>query len=373
MRLGRGDRLVARADEARPEALDVQGRREGHRPEGLATLAPADECADAGLVPDVVEDRQRRRVDDRELLGRRRSEAGVETLDRRGPIGVPERRERLDQPDRGVRQEDGHARVGVVGDRPTDELQDDDPATAAGDERPAAHVEPATFDQRRIGAAQLGSAVEVGVEVLAAVLLLALDEEPDAAGELADRVEPRFHGPQPRQELALVVGRAAGVQPAVADLGLVRWSGPQLERDGRLDVVVLDHGDRPGALADLADDERRGIGHRQDLDVGAEGPQPFRGPVGRSLEGLAVALLGRESAELGELVGPAIDPLVDEGIEVGEVDAHLRTACAAGRGTAARSPAPSPGSADPRPTTRPRRWCRVARRRPAPRPGRASA
>ena len=64
--------------------------------------------------------------------------------------------------------------------------------------------------------------------------------------------------PDARQELALVVRRATRPDAAVADGRLVRRRGPQLERARGLDVVVLDGAHRPRAVADLADDQRRG-------------------------------------------------------------------------------------------------------------------
>ena len=62
-----------------------------------------------------------------------------------------------------------------------DQLDDDDAAHATDDLGPARHVDAAALDQGAVGPAEPGPLVEQGVEVLAAVLLLALDQEPDPA------------------------------------------------------------------------------------------------------------------------------------------------------------------------------------------------
>ena len=90
------------------------------------------------------------------------------------------------------------------------------------------------------------------VERVAPGLLLALDQVADAARQRADRLEPGLDGPDPRQELALVVGRTAGPHAAVADRGLVGRRRPQLEGTRGLHVVVLDRGHRPRPVTDLA-------------------------------------------------------------------------------------------------------------------------
>jgi hypothetical protein len=71
VRLGRRDRLVAGPDEARPQALHVEGRGERHRPLGLDAGAAADERLDAELAADVVEECGRLGVDRGQLRGGR--------------------------------------------------------------------------------------------------------------------------------------------------------------------------------------------------------------------------------------------------------------------------------------------------------------
>ena len=189
----------------------------------------------------------------------------------------------LGQPDGRAGQDRGHARVGVVRDRPADQLEDDDPTDATDDLRPAAGVDAAALDERAVDLADPGTLVEQGVEVLAAVLLLALDQEADPAGERPDRRQVGLDRPDPGHEFALVVGRATGVEATVADRRLVGRGRPQVERDGRLDVVVLDGVERPGSVTDLAHDERRHLGpvrQRDDIDARPEPAQPVGDPVG---------------------------------------------------------------------------------------------
>ena len=100
-------------------------------------------------------------------------------------------------------EHDAPARVGVNLHGAQMELDDDDALAAAIDVRPPREVEPAAFDQRGIRLAELRTQVEQRVERSATGLLLALDEEPNAAGQRANGLEPGLDGPQ----------RAAGTRP----------------------------------------------------------------------------------------------------------------------------------------------------------------
>ena len=78
----------------------------------------------------------------------------------------------------------------------------------------------------------------------------------------------RFHGFDVHVHLALVVAGSAGVEISVADGGLKRRRGPQLQRIGRLDVVmaVTQHGRLAGRVQPICIDQRmvRGL---DDLDI----------------------------------------------------------------------------------------------------------
>ena len=111
----------------------------------------------------------------------------------------------------------------------------------------------AVEDDRAVGAALV--LVDEAQHVRAADLLLALEHDAHVHRQLA-RARELAGDVQERQEVALVVARAARVQPAVAHHGLERVGRPELARIGRLHVVVAvdQHGRRVGAArAQLAD------------------------------------------------------------------------------------------------------------------------
>ena len=99
---------------------------------------------------------------------------------------------------------------------------------------------PQSVISARSAAQELGAGVrgEEGGEVLGAQLLLALDQHPDVARERPVDREQRLDRRERREDLALVVGDAARVEAAVADLGLERRRVPELVRSRGLDVVV---------------------------------------------------------------------------------------------------------------------------------------
>jgi hypothetical protein len=106
---------------------------------------------------------------------------------------------------------------------------------------------------------------------------------------------------QERQEVALVVARAAGVQAAVADRGIERIRRPERARIRRLHVVVAvdQHRGRIGpARAQLAG-AKRVAESALHLGAAAGGSDALAGPVGRALEigGIASAGGDRGNAE----------------------------------------------------------------------------
>ena len=82
------------------------------------------------------------------------------------------------------------------------------------------------------------------VEVLAADFLFALEDELHVHRQPAVLLEMRLDRLEVHEHLALVVGRAAGVDLAVADRRLERRRLPQVERIDRLHVVVAVEEDR---------------------------------------------------------------------------------------------------------------------------------
>ena len=276
----------------------------------------------------------------------------------RHAVAVVERGQGEHEPDRRAGEHRGQARMGVVLERPRDQLDRDTAPGAGGQDRSAQRIDPTTLDQRAIGQAQVRALVEQRVEVLAARLLLALDEEADPAGQGTDRRQVGLDAPDAREHLALVVGRATGIEPAIAHGRLIGGRRPQVMRRGRLDVVVLDHVDRPRTAADLAHDERRHVraaGQLDELDRGAEAAQPRRAPLGRlcaaqrcrwppmgcgrsrpaprSSGAGAASMVGR-SASYRSVIGSSDGGRWVEA--VGGAARRVSCACAAGRGRAAR-------------------------------------
>ena len=130
----------------------------------------------------------------------------------------------------------------------------------------------------RVGAARVGA--HPLADVVGAGLLGALDQHADVDGQRA-RLRQLTGHEQQREEVALVVGGAAGVQAAVADRRLERRRVPQLEVARVLDVVVaVDHHRRRVLLgrAQLTHDERRATRRGHHLRRAARATHALDGP-----------------------------------------------------------------------------------------------
>ena len=90
---------------------------------------------------------------------------------------------------------------------------------------------------------------------MAADFLFALDQELQVQRQTALDGDPGLDALQMREQLAFVVGGAAGVEVAVAAGRLERGGGPLFQRLGRLHVVMA------------VDQGRRGAGHGRRLGV----------------------------------------------------------------------------------------------------------
>jgi hypothetical protein len=187
-----------------------------------------------------------------------------------------------------------HARVGGLGAGADLDVGEDH---AAGGERERGRVgvdHAAVEDDHAVGAA--GVLAYPLAHLVGAGLLGTLDQDADVhrelalGGQLARRV-------QQRKEVALVVGRAAGVEAAVADRRLERRRVPQLRVARVLDVVVpVDHHRRRVLLgrAQLAHDQRRAAGGGDHLGGAAGAADALDGPRGGVHERLLVACAGRD-------------------------------------------------------------------------------
>ena len=186
------------------------------------------------------------------------------------------------------------ARVQVALARTHAHMQVDEPAQADGDRRDARLLAAAVEDDRRVGAALVAG--QPPRDRPAAHLLLALDEHADVDGQRAVPGE-RAGDVQQRQEVALVVGGAPGVQATVADGRLEGRRRPRVRRSGRLDVVVaVDEDGRRGGVgrAQLADGQRVAAVDGDQPPLPARAAHALDDPRGRALELRGIALAGRD-------------------------------------------------------------------------------
>src|SRR5579883_3680461 len=77
-----------------------------------------------------------------------------------------------------------------------------------------------------------------GRQLWAADLFLPLEEELDVDRQGSVCLQHRLNGKDRGQHIALIVGGATRIDPAVAYGGLERWASPQLQRVGRLGIKV---------------------------------------------------------------------------------------------------------------------------------------
>ena len=140
-----------------------------------------------------------------------------------------------------------------------DQLEVGQTFEAVGDRGHAGGELAGVGDDRVIAAELRRVRRDVGFQVRAADLFLAFDQELDVHRQAAAGLEPGFGGLEVGEHLPLVVGRAAGVEVAVADGRLERGGEPGLERLGGLNVVMAV--DEDGGLAgDVAALRRRRAG-----------------------------------------------------------------------------------------------------------------
>jgi hypothetical protein len=195
-----------------------------------------------------------------------------------------------------------------------------EPAQPDLDGRPPGRVVLRVGHDRGVRLDQLRVLVQELEQHLTPRLLLALDQEPDVDGRLAP-LGDGLERLDDREELPLVVGRAARVEVAVTDRRLVRRRVPQLQRLGRLHVVVpVDHhGGLPRHVRAL------GVHHRVRLtpehpDVAAaERLEVIRDPVGGppALGGVVRRRgYAGDAEQLGQLRHHAIAIARDVGIDI---------------------------------------------------------
>jgi len=137
-------------------------------------------------------------------------------------------------------------------------------------------------------------------EVDAPGLLLALDDPLDRDRQFAVPVAQGMDRGEARRDAALVVCGAAGVELAVALGRLERRRVPQIQRAGRLHVVVIVEQQREGgAPVLLAVDDRRRVRDRQ----------PARREAGLAQEGVRQGSHLVDAHAFGGHTGLAAQPL----------------------------------------------------------------
>ena len=180
----------------------------------------------------------------------------------------------------------------LLGQRPDGELHHQDASHPAIDDRTALLVDPAALTQRRVGATKIRIHVEQRVEVLAAGLLLALDQKPHAARQIHAGGRQCVERPHPHEHLALVVRRAPGEETTVPHLGRVRRRRPFRVIACRLDVVVLHEvEERRICRADFAHDQRWRTVHSDHPRRRTDPLEPFLRPLCSALEVIRAAAL----------------------------------------------------------------------------------
>ena len=123
------------------------------------------------------------RVNERELLGRRRRDGIEQPVERRAAVCVEQRCDRLAHPNGRIRQERREARVAVVGECPNRQLEHEHPSDTALNDRPPLVVDATAFHQSPICDPQIRLPIQIARQVGATDLLLALDEKTHPTGQ----------------------------------------------------------------------------------------------------------------------------------------------------------------------------------------------
>ena len=122
-------------------------------------------------------------------------------------------------------------------------------------------IHAAEFPDAAVGFEPLFVVQHVLVQVEAGGLFFALDDKLDAAWQVAILIQQGVDGEQAAGDVPLVVADAAPVEFAAAQGWLEGRRLPQLQRLGRLDIVVVVEQQRFVAFAlALAKDDRRAVG-----------------------------------------------------------------------------------------------------------------
>ena len=280
------------------DPADVAGRLEHGRALRLAVASSKGES----LYTDDRPHRGRieRHALEQVLIGRGWLADGVvETCDPHATVRAHERSERMREPPCRVRVVRRATRVGVARHGPDAEMAVEDAFAAERQLRPALAIDRAAFFESSVCLGEPRLKGQELREIRATRLLLAFDKEADLDRELAEDCAMSLDRLHTQEEMSLVVVDAARVYGTVALRRLVRRRFPEVEWNGRLDVVVLDADERSFAGAGLAGNERRGAVDPELACVSeARGPKPIAAPAG---SGVQRSLVGRFAGDRAEL------------------------------------------------------------------------
>jgi len=193
----------------------------------------------------------------------------------------------------------------------------------------ALFVEGAELPQACVARQALAVLVDEVGQVDAADLLLSLDDEFDAARQLAALREQRVDREQARHQVSLVVAHPAAEQLAVPARGLERRRGPQLERLRWLDVVVVVDQQRPVRASGTLSQHHRRPSAGSELGLEAAAPEHRRHQLRARLHAEILrgdAGLGDQCAQLGQALLEVLLDVSIHGGEVGHVELRVRSA-----------------------------------------------
>ena len=197
------------------------------------------------------------------------------------------------------------------------ELAIDEAAQPVADRRHAAVEHRRIGDHHDVGG-ELGlMGLDEVVEVGGPDFLLAFEDDLHVDRELPGLLQVRLDGLEVHEDLALVVGRAARVDLAVANGGFKRRRLPQLERVDRLHVVVAVEEDGRRALGaqPVAIDDRVAWCLDEADVVEADASHLLGGPLGTAAD-VAGMLRQRADARNGEVGLQLLDVAVAIGVDV---------------------------------------------------------
>ena len=163
-----------------------------------------------------------------------------------------------------------------------------------------------------VGSQQVQVLAHERVEMPAADLLLAFEQELDVDRQAPGRGEERLGDDDRNEHRTLVVGDTTAVEPPVAQRRGPRRAGPFLERIGWLHVVVAvdQHGAMARCAQPLAVDDRMAAG-RNRAHLERPGRRHLGGhPARRPVDVGAVRRVGADAGDRGELDQLAEAPIV---------------------------------------------------------------